>query len=60
MHMLFVSTGDQTELIRRGRHDPCVVSRAVPVVEAMAALVLADAALRQVRLEARLVACELM
>jgi chorismate synthase len=29
-----------------GRHDPCVVIRAVPVVEAMAALVLADAALR--------------
>jgi chorismate synthase len=29
----------------RGRHDPCVVPRAVPVVEAMAALVLADAAL---------------
>lgn len=28
-----------------GRHDPCVVPRAVPVVEAMAALVLADAAL---------------
>lgn len=31
----------------RGRHDPCVVPRAVPVVEAMAALVLADLALRQ-------------
>jgi chorismate synthase len=30
-----------------GRHDPCVVPRAVPVVEAMAALVLADLALRQ-------------
>lgn len=29
----------------RGRHDPCVVPRAVPIVEAMAALVLADAAL---------------
>jgi chorismate synthase len=28
-----------------GRHDPCVVPRAVPVVEAMAALVLADLAL---------------
>jgi chorismate synthase len=27
----------------RGRHDPCVVPRAVPIVEAMAALVLADA-----------------
>jgi len=31
----------------RGRHDPCVVPRAVPIVEAMAALTLADAALRQ-------------
>lgn len=30
--------------IDKGRHDPCVVARAVPVVEAMAALVLADAA----------------
>lgn len=30
-----------------GRHDPCVVPRAVPIVEAMAALVLADAALQQ-------------
>jgi len=26
----------------RGRHDPCVVPRAVPIVEAMAALVMAD------------------
>ena len=33
------------ELKARGRHDPCVVPRAVPVVEAMAALVLADVAL---------------
>ena len=31
----------------RGRHDPCVVPRAVPIVEAMIALVLADHALRQ-------------
>jgi len=31
----------------RGRHDPCVVPRAVPVVEAMACLVLADHLLRQ-------------
>lgn len=30
-----------------GRHDPCIVPRIVPVVEAMAALVLADCALRQ-------------
>ncbi len=31
----------------RGRHDPCVLPRAVPMVEAMATLVLADHALRQ-------------
>lgn len=37
--------GGETVLKARGRHDPCVVPRAVPVVEAMAALVLADAAL---------------
>jgi chorismate synthase len=34
-------------LAARGRHDPCVVARAVPIVEAMAALVLADAYLLQ-------------
>ncbi len=31
-----------TEIIGKGRHDPCVVPRAVPIVEAMTALVLAD------------------
>jgi len=36
-----------TTLKGRGRHDPCVLPRAVPVVEAMAALVLVDHALRQ-------------
>jgi len=36
-----------TTLKGRGRHDPCVLPRAVPMVEAMAALVLADHALRQ-------------
>ena len=35
-------TGANTELMGRGRHDPCVVPRAVPIVEAMAALVLLD------------------
>jgi len=30
----------------KGRHDPCVVPRAVPIVEAMAALVLVDHLLR--------------
>ncbi len=38
-------SGGSVNLQARGRHDPCVVPRAVPVVEAMAALVLADAAL---------------
>jgi chorismate synthase len=36
-----------TTLTGRGRHDPCVLPRAVPMVEAMALLVVADAALRQ-------------
>lgn len=36
----------QTKLQARGRHDPCVLPRAVPIVEAMAALVLAEHALR--------------
>lgn len=35
-----------TTITGRGRHDPCVLPRAVPMVEAMAALVLADHALR--------------
>ncbi len=39
--------GDNTELMGRGRHDPCVLPRAVPIVEAMTALVLADHAMRQ-------------
>jgi chorismate synthase len=38
---------EQTGLAARGRHDPCVLPRAVPIVEAMAALVLCDHALRQ-------------
>jgi chorismate synthase len=39
--------GNPTVLEPRGRHDPCVLPRAVPIVEAMAALVLADHLLRQ-------------
>ncbi|MGD0835915.1 MAG: chorismate synthase [Polyangia bacterium] len=39
--------GNATTLQARGRHDPCVLPRAVPVVEAMMALVLADHWLRQ-------------
>ena len=39
--------GKETRLAARGRHDPCVLPRAVPIVEAMAAIVLCDHALRQ-------------
>jgi chorismate synthase len=38
---------ERTKLAARGRHDPCVLPRAVPMVEAMAALVFCDHALRQ-------------
>ena len=38
--------GNDVEMKGRGRHDPCVLPRAVPIVESMAALVLADHALR--------------
>ena len=39
--------GEEIDLRTKGRHDPCVGIRAVPVVEAMTACVLADAFLRQ-------------
>ena len=39
--------GNNTELTGRGRHDPCVLPRAVPIVEAMTALVLIDHRMRQ-------------
>lgn len=41
------AAGTPCEVVGHGRHDPCVLPRAVPIVEAMAALVLADHALRQ-------------
>ena len=44
---------EDTTLRGRGRHDPCVLPRAVPMVEAMAALVLADHALRQEAIRAK-------
>ncbi|WP_256004414.1 chorismate synthase [Pedobacter deserti] len=40
------SAGQAAEITGKGRHDPCVVPRAVVIVEAMAALVLADHLLR--------------
>ena len=39
--------GNKTTLEAKGRHDPCVVPRAVPIVEAMAALVILDMVMRQ-------------
>lgn len=41
------SKGEKVQMQGKGRHDPCVVPRAVPIVEAMAALVLADFNLRK-------------
>jgi len=41
------SVGAETTLAAKGRHDPCVLPRAVPMVEAMVALVLCDHLLRQ-------------
>lgn len=40
------SSGEETVLAGKGRHDPCVLPRAVPMVEAMVALVLCDHLLR--------------
>jgi chorismate synthase len=39
--------GNEATVSGKGRHDPCVLPRAVPIVEAMAALVLADFLLRK-------------
>ena len=44
-HTVRLSTGTAEELQITGRHDPCIVPRAVPVVEAVTALVLLDALL---------------
>ncbi len=43
--------GNKVVLEAKGRHDPCVVPRAVPIVEAMAALVLIDLVMRQKRFD---------
>ena len=37
-----LDTMEETELVVRGRHDPCVAVRAVPVVEAVTAIVITD------------------
>jgi chorismate synthase len=39
--------GNNVPLQAKGRHDPCVLPRAIPIVEAMAALVVVDCWLRQ-------------
>ncbi len=41
-HVHFKPTSSILDVAKKGRHDPCIVIRAVPVVEAMVALVLAD------------------
>ena len=41
-------SGEETEIVTKGRHDPCVGIRAVPVGEAMMACVLADHKLRHI------------
>lgn len=46
------ASGEESTLAARGRHDPCVLPRAVPMVEAMTSLVLCDHALRQLVLDA--------
>jgi chorismate synthase len=38
--------GEKVEILGKGRHDPCVVPRAVPIVEAMAAMIILDFYLR--------------
>jgi len=43
--------GNEVQLKAKGRHDPCVLPRAVPMVEAMACLVLCDALLRQATID---------
>ncbi len=43
--------GEAVSISGKGRHDPCVVPRAVPIVEAMSALVIADHLLRQAAYE---------
>ena len=47
-----IATATRVTLEAQGRHDPCVLPRAVPMVEAMVLLVLADHWLRQRAVEA--------
>ena len=43
--------GEPTTIATKGRHDPCLLPRFVPMGEAMVALVLADHALRQLAVD---------
>lgn len=45
-------SGEETEIVTEGRHDPCICARIIPVVEAMACLVLEDQYKRQAALHA--------
>jgi chorismate synthase len=51
-HTVTRAPHEDTTIAGRGRHDPCVLPRAVVIVEAMTALVLADHALRQAAIQA--------
>jgi chorismate synthase len=42
LEVLFKPTSSLLDVAKKGRHDPCIVPRAIPVIEAMTALVLAD------------------
>ncbi|MEZ5974759.1 MAG: chorismate synthase [Planctomycetota bacterium] len=46
LHLAVKPTSSIADVAKRGRHDPCIVPRIIPVAEAMVALVLADASLR--------------
>ena len=48
-HTVSLSKMENTELIVKGRHDPCVALRAVPVVEAVTAIVLLDLLLEETK-----------
>lgn len=45
-HTLNLATSEETDLIVSGRHDPCVVPRAPPIIESVVSIILADHAIR--------------
>ena len=49
---ILTEQGESVEVQGRGRHDPCVLPRAVPIVDSMAALVLVDHYLRNLSAKA--------